>query len=269
MQPNRTWIKPIWPPQNLKCTFLHTQTRYERNSNGYTYVFGDRLLIGTHENTMRPNRKWIKPLWRPLNVKCTFLHSQMSHQRNFKGYTYVFGDRLSIGTHDNTMRPNPELDKTNMAASKPKMHVSSLTDQISAKFQRLYLCFLGPAFHWDSREYYATKPAVEYSNMAASILEMHVSALPDKISSKFLRLYLFFGFRLPNGTHEHAIRPKLKLTNPIWWIVTLKCMYLHSKLKYQRNSNDYTYVLGTGFSSGPTKILCDQTGSGKYQYRGL
>jgi len=72
------------------------------------------------------------------------------------------------------------------------MHVSPLTDQISTKFQRLYLCFRGPAFRWYPREYYATKPEVEYSNMAASILEMHVSPLPDKISAKFQRLYLCF-----------------------------------------------------------------------------
>jgi len=76
----------------------------------------------------------------------------------------------------------PEVDKTSMAASKLKMHISPLTYQISAKFQRLYLYFRGPASRWYPREYYATKPEVEYSNMAASILEVHVSPLPDKIS---------------------------------------------------------------------------------------
>jgi len=79
-----------------------------------------------------------------------------------------------------------------MAASKLKMHVSPLTDQISAKFKWLYLCFLGPAFHWEAREHYVTKPEVENTNMAASKLEMHVSPLPDKISTKFQKLFLCF-----------------------------------------------------------------------------
>jgi len=86
----------------------------------------------------------------------------------------------------------PEVDKTNMAASKLKMHVSPLPDEISTKFQRLYICFRGPAIDWDPQEYYATKPEVENTNMAASKLEMHVSPLPDKISTKFQRLYLCF-----------------------------------------------------------------------------
>jgi len=73
-----------------------------------------------------------------------------------------------------------------------KMHVSPLPGEISTTFQRLYLCFLGPAFHWDSREYYATKPEVENTNKAASKLQMHVSPLPDEISAKFQRLYLCF-----------------------------------------------------------------------------
>jgi len=150
MRPNRKWIKPIWPPQNLKCTFLHSQTRYERNSNGYTYVFGDQLPIGTHENTMRPNRKWIKRIRRPLNLKCMFLHprrvineiSKVIHM--FSGTGYRWDPREYYAT-------KPEVDKTNRAASKLKMHVSPLPDKISAKFQRLYLCFRGPASHWDTR----------------------------------------------------------------------------------------------------------------------
>jgi len=68
--------------------FLHSRTWYQRNSNGYAYVFEDRLSIGTHENTMRPNRKWKKPIWR----------SQV----------LVF----STSTHENTMRPNRNWNNT-------------------------------------------------------------------------------------------------------------------------------------------------------------
>jgi len=79
-----------------------------------------------------------------------------------------------------------------MAAAKLEIHVSPLPDKISTKFQRLYLCFRGPAFHWDLREYYATKPEVDKTNMEDSILEMIGSPLPDKISTIFQRLHLCF-----------------------------------------------------------------------------
>jgi len=104
-----------------------------------------------------------------------------------------------------------------MAASKLKMHVSPLTDQISAKFQRLYLCFLGPAFHWDSREQYATEPEVKDTNMTASKLEMHVSPLPDKISTKFQRLNLCFrltAFRWYPREY-YATKPEVENTNMV------------------------------------------------------
>ena len=78
--------------------------------------------------------------------------------------------------------------KSKMAASKLQVHVSPVPDETSTKFRRLYLCFRGLAFHWDSWEYYATKPDVEKFKMAASKLQMHVSLLPDKISTKFRRL---------------------------------------------------------------------------------
>jgi len=238
MRPNRKWIKPIWPPQNLKCMFLHSQTRYERNSKGYTYVFGDQLPIGTHENTMRPNRKWIKPIWRPLtqnarfsthkpdisefptaismfsgtgfplgltrilcdqnrkwkipiwrllNLKCMFLHYQTRYQRNARGY--VFGDRLSVGTHENTMRPN---HKWNIPTWRPPylkcmfLHSQTRHQQNSNG----YTYFQGPASHWDTRAYYSTKTEVDKSKMVACYLEMHVSLLQVEISTKFQRLYL-------------------------------------------------------------------------------
>jgi len=79
-----------------------------------------------------------------------------------------------------------------MAASKLEMHVSSLSYEISTKFQRLYICFRGPAIDWDPREYYATKPEVDKINIAASKLKMHVSPLTNQITTKFQRLYLCF-----------------------------------------------------------------------------
>ena len=82
--------------------------------------------------------------------------------------------------------------ESKMAASVHQMHVSPLPDKISTKFQRLCLCFRGIAFHWDIREDYAIKPELEKSKMAAFKLQMHVSPLPDKISTKFQPLYLFF-----------------------------------------------------------------------------
>jgi len=101
MRPSRKWTKPIWRPLDLKCTFLHSQTRYQRNFNGYIYVFWDRLSIGTHENTMRPNRQCKIPIWRFLNMKCIFLHYHKRYERNSRCYTYVFWNRLSVSTHEN------------------------------------------------------------------------------------------------------------------------------------------------------------------------
>ena len=48
-----------------------------------------------------------------------------------------------------------------MVASKLQIHIFQLPDKISTKFQRLNLRFRGPAFHWDSWEYYATKLKVK------------------------------------------------------------------------------------------------------------
>jgi len=94
------WKNPRWWPLNFKCIFLHYQTINQWNSNGYTYVFGVRLSIGTNENTMRPNRKWKNPRCQDLNFKCIFLHYQTINQWNSNGYTYVFVVRLFIGTHE-------------------------------------------------------------------------------------------------------------------------------------------------------------------------
>ena len=99
---------PRWRPLNFKYIYIRSQTSYQRNSIGYTYNFGVQLSIGTHGNTMRPNRKWTNSRWWPLNFKYIYLRSQARYQRNSNGYIYVFGVQLSIGTHGNTMRPSRE-----------------------------------------------------------------------------------------------------------------------------------------------------------------
>ena len=55
--------------------------------------------------------------------------------------------------------------------------------QVNPHIFTIHLCFRGLAFHCDSWEYCANKPEIEKSKMAASKLQMHVSLLPDKIST--------------------------------------------------------------------------------------
>ena len=58
MWPYRKWKKSRWRPLNFKCVSLRSQTRCQRNSNGYTYVFEVQHFTGTCGNDVRPNRKW-------------------------------------------------------------------------------------------------------------------------------------------------------------------------------------------------------------------
>jgi len=86
----------------------------------------------------------------------------------------------------------PEAEKSKMATSEFEMNASPLVDKISTKFQRLHLYFRGPASHWNTRKYYSTKQEVRKSKLADLKLEMYLSPIPDKISTKFQRLYLCF-----------------------------------------------------------------------------
>ena len=70
MRPSRKRKNSRWQPLNFKYVYLRSQTRYQRNSNGYTYIFVVQLSIGTHRNTMRPSRKRKNPRWRSLSSKC-------------------------------------------------------------------------------------------------------------------------------------------------------------------------------------------------------
>ena len=106
----------------------------------------------------------------------------------------------------------PEGEKSKMTASKLQVYVSPLPDEISTKFRRLYLCFRGQAFHWDSWKYYTTELEVTKFKMAASKLQMHVSLLPDKLSTKFWRLCLCFrGLAFYwDSSHDYATKPEVK-----------------------------------------------------------
>ena len=95
VQFNRKWKNPRWRPQNLHCVYLRFQTgqttKCTRNSNSLTYVFEVQHSTGTYGKTLRPNRKWKNPRWRPPNFKCMYLRFQTRYQRNSNGYAYVFG----------------------------------------------------------------------------------------------------------------------------------------------------------------------------------
>ena len=67
--PNQKWKNSRWRPR-ISNIYYRSQTRYQRNSNGYTHVFGIQLPIGTRGNTMQPNRKRKNPRWRSLSCKC-------------------------------------------------------------------------------------------------------------------------------------------------------------------------------------------------------
>jgi hypothetical protein len=47
-------------------------------------------------------------------------------------------------------------EKSNMAGSKPEVHISQLVDKIGTTFQRLCLYFRGPASQWEYPECCAT-----------------------------------------------------------------------------------------------------------------
>jgi len=83
--------------------FLQSQTSYQRYSNGYTYVFGVGLIIGTLTISMLSNRKWTNPRWRPMHLQCMLLHCHTRYQRYSNGYSYVFGVWLPL---EITMRPD-------------------------------------------------------------------------------------------------------------------------------------------------------------------
>jgi len=144
---------------------------------------------------MRPNRKWIKPIWRPFNLKCTFSPPPDEISTKFKWLYLCFRGLASHWDSLEYYATKPEVDKTNMAGLNSEIRAFPLAEKIFTKCQRLYLCFREPAFHKHEQDYYATKPEVEKFKMAASKLKMHVSPLPHEISAKFQRLqtYQFCG----------------------------------------------------------------------------
>jgi hypothetical protein len=82
-----------------------------------------------------------------------------------------------------------------MAASKLEMHISQFVHKIATKFQRLYLCFRGPAIQWKYWQCCTTQRGETgsgKSKMAAFKLEMHICQHVHKIATKFQRLCLRF-----------------------------------------------------------------------------
>ena len=152
-----------------------------------------------------------------------------------------------------------------MAASKLQMHVSSLRDKISTKFQQLCLCFRGLAFHWDSSHDYATRPEVEKSKMAASKLQMHQSLLPNKISTKFRRLNPRFWVQHSNGTRSKIVQPNRKWVIQDGGFQTSNACIFASRQDINEIPTAMLIFWGFSFPLGLITWLCDQTGSGKIQ----
>ena len=79
-------------------------------------------------NTMRVNRKWKNPRWRPLNFECMYLCLHIRYQRKSNGYTHGFWVQLSNWTRADTARPNR---KQKMAISELQISICTvlLVDQ--------------------------------------------------------------------------------------------------------------------------------------------
>ena len=82
-----------------------------------------------------------------------------------------------------------------MAASKLEIRISQLVYKIAMQFQRLYLCFQGPAIQWEWWQCRTTKRGETgsgKSKMAACKLEIRISQLVYKVAMQLKRLYLCF-----------------------------------------------------------------------------
>ena len=119
---------------------------------------------------MRPNRKWKKfkmaagKLWLRVSLPPDKISAK------FHRLYLFFRVQHSIGTHENWeyYETITEVEKSKMATSQLQMRVFALFDKISTEFQRLYLHFWGPAFHWNLWEWCATKPEVGSTKCSAN-----------------------------------------------------------------------------------------------------
>ena len=105
---------PRWRPLNFKSVYLSLYTRWQRNSNGHTYIFGVQLSDVCNGNDVRPNGEGTgrgKSKMAALNLKYLYLSLYTRWQRNSNDYTYVFGVQLSNGSSENAVRTNAEKPK--------------------------------------------------------------------------------------------------------------------------------------------------------------
>ena len=143
--------------------------------------------------------------------------------------------------------------------------LSRLLDQIATRFQRLYLCFRDRAFQWDNSQYCTTKvegTGSEKSKMAAYTTEMHISQLPDQITTRFQCYTCVFRVEHSNGTICNTLQQKWKepeVKNPRWRPIPLKCIYLSSQTRQKRSSNGYSYVSGSVIPLERYVTLCNQS----------
>ena len=97
---------PRWRPLYMKYVYLSLYTRWQRNSNGYTCVSDVQLSNGSDEDVVLPNGEKPEvenPRWRPLNLNYVYLSLYTRWQRNFKGYTHIFGIKQHGRKNVNTL----------------------------------------------------------------------------------------------------------------------------------------------------------------------
>ena len=105
-----------------------------------------------------------------------------------------------------------------MAASKLQIHVSPLSDKISITiFQLLHSCFVVQYSNGTCADTVQANQKWIIQDGGLQTLNACVSPLPDKISTKFQRLYVRFRGQHSIGTFENTMRPNRRWTKSRWW----------------------------------------------------
>ena len=111
------------------------------------------------------------------------------------------------------------------------VHFKCMYLRCQTRYQRKSKCFRDLAFQWDFREYSATKPEVVKSKMAASKLQMRVSPLSDKISTKLQRLRpCFWDPALQRDYKADTVWPSREWKKPRWQPLNFNYAYVLSGL---------------------------------------
>ena len=98
---------------------------------------------------------------------------------------------------------------------------------------------------------------------------MHVSPLPDKISTKFQRLYLFFGSSIPLGLMKILWDQTGSGQIQDGGNQTSNACISASRQDVNEIPTAMPMFSGSSFPLGLMRILCDQTGSGQIQDGGI